>query len=265
MKRVLSIVMMIAILFSFASCQNINEVYDTTTATETPTAPPPVVKEKKQTKEFKDESGRTVYVVDVVLPEISENIEQRMVDYVNGVTNKFFEDACAQAEMNIESASSFMDSYNSDKPWKRTISFEATRVSGYFVCFLMKESLSYFGSSNNTPSVYTKCFQVQEEEPINALYFAENPDDPAAALGNIAELLKAKGELGFYPERYPLNETKLAAFDEAVSLDNFYLTDNGMAFYVDKSAIDPDESSGIYAEEFTWEELDGMFVSPELY
>ena len=73
------------------------------------TAAPPVVSEKKQTKEFKDANGRTVYVVDVVLPEISENIEQSMIDYVNGVTNKFFENACDQAESNIESASSFMD------------------------------------------------------------------------------------------------------------------------------------------------------------
>ena len=142
MKRVLSIVMMIAILFSFASCRNINDVYEETTTAVQETLPPPVVKEKKQTKEFKDENGRTVYVVDVVLPEISENIEPRMIDYVNRVINKFFEDACVQAELNVESASSFMDSYNSDKPWKRTTSFEATRVSGYFVCFLIKESLS---------------------------------------------------------------------------------------------------------------------------
>ena len=95
MKRVLSITLIIAVLFSFASCRNINELYkETTTVPPTTTAAPPVVKEKKHTKEFKDENGRTVYVVDVVLPEISENIEQRMIDYVNPVTNKFFEDAC---------------------------------------------------------------------------------------------------------------------------------------------------------------------------
>lgn len=265
MKRALSIVMMIAILFSFASCRNINDVYEETTTAVQETLPPPVVKEKKQTKEFKDENGRTVYVVDVVLPEISENIEPRMIDYVNRVINKFFEDACVQAELNVESASSFMDSYNSDKPWKRTTSFEATRVSGYFVCFLIKESLSYFGSSDNTPSVYTKCFQVQEEEPVNALYFAVNPDDPAAALGYITDLLKSRGENGFYRENISLNETQLAAFDEAVSLDRFYLTDDGMTFYVDKTSIDPDGNSGIYAENFTWEELEGMFNKPELY
>ena len=265
MKRILSIALMIAILFSFASCRNINEVYEETTAVEQETLPPPVVTEKKQTKEFKDSNGRTVYVVDVVLPEISENIEQRMIDYVNGVINKFFEDACVQAEMSIESASSFMDSYNSDKPWKRTISFETTRVSGYYVCFLIKESLSYFGSSDNTPSVYTKCFQVRVEEPVNALYFTDNPDDPDTALSYIADLLKARGVNRFYRENIPLDESQLAAFDDAVSLDRFYLTDNGMAFYVDRGAIDPDENSEIYAEEFTWEELAGMFSRPEFY
>ncbi len=266
MKRILSIALIFAVLFSFASCRNIDELNkETTTAAPSILAPPPVVKEKKQTKEFRDENGRTVFVVDVVLPEISENIEQRMIDYVNSVTNKFFEDACVQAEKNVESAAEFMDKNNSDKPWKRTISFDATRVSGYFVCFVIKESLSYFGSSNNTPSVYTKCFQVREEEPVNALYFAENQDDPAAALGYIADLLRGRAKTGFYVENYELSESKLAAFDDAVSLDGFYLTDNGIAFYVDRGAIDPNETSEIYAEEFTWDELAGMFNKPELY
>ena len=62
-----------------------------------------------------------------------------------------------------------------------------------------------------------------------------------------------------------LNENELAAFDEAVSLDGFCLTDNGMAFYVSKSAIDPYEMTDIYTEEFTWDELEGMFNKPELY
>ncbi len=266
MKRVLSMALIFAVLFSFASCRNINELYkETTTAVPTTTAAPPVVKEKKQTKEFKDENGRTVFVVDVVLPEISENIEQRMIDYVNSVTNKFFEDACVQAEKNIDSASKFMDKNNSDKPWKRTITFEATRVSGYFVCFLIKESLSYFGSSDNTPSVYTRCFQIQEEEPINAAYFTDSPDDPETALGYIADLLKSRAKTGFYIEGIELNETELAAFDDAVSLDKFYLTDNGMVFYVDKGAIDPYATTEIYEEEFSWDELEGMFNKPGLY
>ena len=266
MKRVLSAVLIIAVLFSFASCRNINELYEeTTTVPPTTTAAPPVVKEKKQTKEFKDENGRTVFAVDVVLPEISENIEQRMIDYVNSVTNKFFEDACVQAEKNIDSASKFMDKYNSDKPWRRTISFEATHVSGYFVCFLIKESLSYFGSSDNNPSVYTRCFHIQEEEPVNAAYFTDGPDTPEIALGYIADLLRERGRKGFYIEGIELGDDELAAFDNAVNIDKFYLTDNGMAFYVDKGEIDPDYTSEIYKEEFSWDELAGMFNKPELY
>ncbi|MBQ4604811.1 MAG: hypothetical protein IJB16_09430 [Clostridia bacterium] len=266
MKRVLSISLILAVLFSFVSCRNIDELNTgETTDTVTTTAAPPVVGEKKQTKEFKDKNGRTVYVVDVVLPEISENIEQYIIDYINSVSDRFFEDACVQAENNIESAAKFMDTQNSDKPWKRTISFETTYVSGYFVCFLISESLSFYGSSDNAPSVYTKCFQVQEGNSVNAAYFTDNPDTPEIALGYIADLLRSRAENGFYEEGLVLNENELAAFDEAVSLDGFCLTDNGMAFYVSKSAIDPYEMTDIYTEEFTWDELEGMFNKPELY
>ena len=265
MKRILSVLLISAILFSFASCRKIDETKEDITHAPTTTAAPPVVEEKKQTKKFKDKNGRTVYVVDVVLPEISENLEQHIVDYVNSVTNKFFEDACVQAENNIESAAKFMDTQNSDKPWKRTISFDATYVSGYFVCFLIKESLSYYGSSDNAPSVYTKCFNVQEGNPVDAAYFTESPESPEIALGYIADLLRDRAKNGFYEGGFELNEIKLAAFDEAVSLDCFCLTENGMAFYVSKAAIDPYEMTDIYTEEFTWDELEGMFIRPELY
>ncbi|MBR3819505.1 MAG: hypothetical protein IKJ41_10240 [Clostridia bacterium] len=266
MKRVLSITMILAVLFSFASCRNIKELNEeTTTVSPIVTAAPPIVNEKKQSKEFKDANGRTVYVVDVVLPEISENIEQSMIDYVNGVINKFFEDACTQAQSNLEAASNFMDKHNSDKPWRNTITFEAKYVSGYFVSFLIKDSLSYYGSSNNSPSVYSRCFQVQEGNPVNAAYFTDVPENPEVATSHIADLLKSRANANFYGYYYDIDEEILAAFDEAVSIENFYLTENGMAFYVSKSAVDQYEIEGIYTEEFTWDELAGLFNKPELY
>lgn len=266
MKRILSIAFILAILFSFTACRNIDELKkETTTAVPTTTAAPPVVKEKKQTKEFKDKNGRTVYVVDVVLPEISKNVEKSMVDYINSVTNGFFEDACVQAEKNIKSAAEFMDSSKSDKPWRKTISFEATYVSGYYVSFLIRESLSYYGSGNNDPSVYAKSFSIREGNPLNAAYFTDNPDVPEIALGNIADLLRSRAKNDFYEEAFEFDELKLAAFDTAVSLDDFYLTENGIAFFVSRSAIDPYENTGIYTAEFTWDELSGLFNKPELY
>lgn len=266
MKRVLSIILMLAVLFSFASCRNIKELNEeTTTASPIVTAAPPVVSEKKQTKEFKDANGRTVYVVDVVLPEISENIEQSMIDYVNGVINKFFEDACTQAQTNLEAASNFMDKHNSDKPWRNTITFEAKYISGYFVSFLIKDSMSYYGSSNNSPSVYSRCFQVQEGNPVNAAYFTDVPEAPDVAVGYIADLLKSRARTNFYGYEYELDEKMIAAFDAAVSIHDFYLTENGMAFYVSRSAVDEYETEGVYTEEFTWDELSGMFNKPDLY
>ena len=262
MKRIISILLIIAVLFSFASCHSITELKTTAPTT---TAVPPVVKEKKQKKEFKDEKGRTVYVVDVTLPEISENLEEHIIRYVNDVTDKFFRDACAQAEENIESASEFMDKFNSDKPWKKTISFESTYISGYFVSFLIKESLSYYGTDGNAPSVYSRCFHVQEGNPVNAAYFCEIPDDPETAREYIVDLLKTRAKTDFYFGEFELDESSLAAFDEVVTLENFYLTENGMTFFVGRSAIDPYELSRIYTADFTWDELSGLFVKPELY
>ncbi len=266
MKRILSILLILAVLFSFAACRNIEELETTETSdTTTTTVAPPVVKEKKQTKKFEDKNGRTVYVVDVVLPEISENIEEHIIEYVNGVTDKFFEDACAQAESNIESAAEFMDKHDSKKPWKNTITFEATYVSGYYVSFLISESMSFYGSSDNAPSVYSRCFQIQEGNPLNAAYFTDTPEDPEVACGHIADMLKSRAKTGFYEDGFELNELKLAAFDEAVSVDNFYLTENGLAFFVNRNAIDPYENTGIYSVEFTWDELSGLFNKPEIY
>ncbi len=264
MKRIIGIILTFSFLLSFASCRNIDEINKETTVPTT-VAAPPVVKEKKQAKEFKDKNGRTVCVVDVVLPEISENIEQSMIDYVNGVINKFFEDACIQAEKNIESAAEFMDKNSSDKPWKKTLTFETAYLSGYYVSFLISESFSYYGSSDNTPSVYARSFSIREGNPVNASYFSENSEAPEVAAGNIADMMRSKAKTEFYEGGFELDENKLAAFDEAVSLDNFWLTENGMAFFVSRGAIDPYENSGIYSVEFTWDELAGIFVKPELY
>ncbi len=264
MKRIISMALIIAVLFSFASCRNLNEVTEETTAPTT-TVAPPVVKEKKQKKEFKDKNGRTVYIVDVTLPEISENLEEYIINYVNDVTDKFYRDACAQAEKNIESASEFMDRFGSDKPWKKTISFEATHVSGYFVSFLIKESLSYYGSDGNNPSVYSRCFHVQEGNPVNAAYFTDEPEVPEIATGYIIDLLKERAKKDFYADGYKISEENLANFDEAVTLESFYLTENGMTFFVSRGAIDPYELSGLYKAEFTWDELAGLFNRPELY
>ena len=188
-----------------------------------------------------------------------------MIDYVNGVINKFFEDACIQAEKNIESAAEFMDKNSSDKPWKKTLTFETAYLSGYYVSFLISESFSYYGSSDNTPSVYARSFSIREGNPVNASYFSENSEAPEVAAGNIADMMRSKAKTEFYEGGFELDENKLAAFDEAVSLDNFWLTENGMAFFVSRGAIDPYENSGIYSVEFTWDELAGIFVKPELY
>ena len=107
MKRILSIALIFAIVFSFASCRNIDELNkEEETQIPTTTQAPPVVDEKKQSKEFQDENGRTVYVVDVVLPEISDNIPQNIIV----ISDLEFDRAQGwRAEMNSRNAETLME------------------------------------------------------------------------------------------------------------------------------------------------------------
>ena len=77
-------------------------------------------------------------------------------------------------------------------------------------------------------------------------------------------MLKGRAKTDFY-RGVELGESQLAAFDEAVTLNDFYLTENGMVFYVRRAAIDPEEVEGIYKAEFSWDELAGLFNKPEFY
>lgn len=258
MKRFLSVALIFSLLFSFAACSAKNSGKSQTEPT---AAPPPVIESKQLQKEFKDENGRTVVSVDVTLPQISENCEKTVMDYVNKTALEIFEEKCRFAENNIKNAAAFMDNSKSEKPWTSKVTFETTYYDSRFTCFLIKEYFSYTGGEAD-PSYQTKCFDLKTGEPCSALTFAidkENKSVIDEELVNNIIIYKADKE--FYGDAGSLSENQRKAIAENFSLDNFYLTEDGIAFYFDKSCISPTQS-GVYECRMTWSEAGTVFYSP---
>lgn len=259
MKRFICLLMAFTMLFSFASC-SVDKNTDGETATTT--APPPDVKEVTESAEFKDESGRVVFTVDVVLPEISKNAEQKTIDYVNRTVSEIFENACTFAENNIENASNYMDNFGSSTPWSKKITFEATYLSGRYVCFLMKEAFSSTGAEDIEPMLSTLCFDIAEGVPCDAMYFAADPEARTAITQNVRALVQNKALSDFYSDGMSLTNEQLELIAKVFTLDNFYITEEGMGFYFERNYIDQN-LSGEYRCVIPWADLEGIFIRPE--
>lgn len=259
MKKFLSIFLIFVLIFSFAACKAKDKDPEFTTTT---TIAPPVIKEQSHHKDFIDANGRIVYVVDVVLPEVSEYADNAVKDYVNKVSLEIFDDACEKAQNNIENAALSMDSLGTEKPWTNQITFETTYSDGRFTCFLIKDALSFSGGKGE-PLYKTRCFDLKQGAPCSALAFAVadfSKEEYDAML--VEDLIKPMAMRNFYPNNPEvISEKNLEAFNTSFTLENFYLTESGMAFYFDKSVIDP-ELSGVYVCEFEWAQLSSIFFSP---
>ncbi len=255
MKRLTALLLIFSVIVALASCSKLNEnaeepVTESTTIVTT-TLPAPIVSESKHHKDFTDENGRIVYTVDVVLPEISENGEQRILDYINRVTAEVFDEACAHAENNIKNASKHMD--RTGMSWSTKITFDSTYLSGRFVCFIIKNSFSTRGDHSD-PIYSTKCFDVEKGMPCTPMYFAINPDFPEECFDHIINIIQERTPYEFYPEGGTFGPQQVELLRTEFKPENFYITENGMGFYYSRYSFDP-AMSGMYQIELSWEEL----------
>lgn len=265
MKRFLCLFLTFAVLFGFAACSVDDKNLDVTTdagETTTTTAPPPKVKETKHSAKFKDKNGRVVYTVDVVIPQISKNAEQYIIDYVNKVTTEVFDDACENAERNIENAAKTMDNLGTDSPWSKKITFESTYLSGRYVCFLMKEVFSATGEESEDGSYTTKCFDMLNGTECHAMTFAVDPESRDDVAEFAINYIQENAPYNFYADGNGLAPEQIELIREVFSLDNFYITETGMGFYFDRFALDS-SLSGMYKTEIPWSELEGLLIYPE--
>ena len=274
MKRLTSILLIFVLIFALASCgkienweehqaekQSVTEASQTTKKAGT-TAKPPVVKKDKKSKKFKDENGKTVYVVEVTLPEITKNCDEDVAEFINSVTNKIFDEECEAAEMNVPSASSYMKNSGSKTPWSSKLDFETTYLSGRYVCFIIKKTISYFGIESTVPQYETKCFNVQSGEVCSVWDFACDPSLEEEITGFLADYMTKHAPKDFYPEYSGIAQSYVANIKQIFDPNMFYLTDEGIGFYFERSLVVPD-TPGVYQRVIPWEELGGYFVHPE--
>ena len=246
MKRILSLFMIFTLIFSLAACKGKGE--DETTA-----VPPPVIEESKHSKEFRDESGRVVFTVDVTLPQITDNCDPKIAEYINGVALDIFNDACDFAESNLESAA------KSRSPWTKSITFETTFLSNRYACFLVSDLFSLYG---DIPTLSTVCFDVRKGERCYLNDFACIPEDPEGCFENfVTDTLAPVLPVRFHNPEY-ITEEVLQKLDQIVDPDNFYLTEKGIGFYFNKHLVH-EYLQGNYKATFTWTELTGCYELPE--
>lgn len=253
MKKIISILLIFSVFFSFAACSGKNDG-------ETTTAPPPVIEKSAHSKEFKNAEGKTVIKIDVVLPQIIENCDEKVKNYINGEAMKIFENACDFAQRNIENASNFMTSQNSTSPWTKRITFEATHLSNRYACFIVKDALSY-SEAENLPVWSTKCFDIKTGAECKLSDFSTYYDDPALGFEFfISDTLASALPRRFTHSEY-INEEVLSRLGEFVYPENFYLTDDGLGIYFDQRDLDP-FLFGTYKISFTWDEIAGYYELP---
>lgn len=247
MKKALSIFFAVAILISLASCTG-----KTNDENETTTYAVPVIEDSTYSKEFKDESGRVVFTVDVTVPQITDKCDPKVMNYINAEALEIFNDACEFAQSNLEYAA------QNSEPWSKTITFETTLLDNHYACFLVNDVFSVNG---DTPTLSTLCFDIRKGVPCTLFDFAVNPDDPASCFEFFLTDTLAK----VLPQRFHnpvyITDDVIDRLDEILDPSDFYLTEKGIGFYFDKSLVH-ENLHGNYKITFTWAELMSNFELP---
>jgi len=250
MKKFASIFLILALLFSLGACSVKQNGTETNTI--------PVVKEESYSKQYKDESGKVIFTVDVVLPQILENCQENAKKQINSLSLKLYEDACKFAESNLENAANYMASVKSDIPWSKKITFETTYANSRYICFIIKDAFS-LTDAEPYPEWSTLCYDMQKDIVCTLETLATDPESPDMCKSilisdHIIPYIKAD----FSPAEY-VTEEYLEALPKILKNTHFYITDSGMGFYISKGNIDT-RLSGTYAMEFPWSEISYLYT-----
>lgn len=258
MKKIICLLLITAMLFSFAACADNSNPAGTTEPT---TVLPPEIETTVHSKEFKDSSGKVVIKVSVELPQITEFANEKVKEYINGKAMDIFNDACDFAERNVENASNFMESMKSDKPWSKKVTLDSTLIDDRYACFLVYDSLSYYDSEVE-PGVSTICFDVRTGAECSLSDFSTYADDPALGFESFLHdvMLPALPKKFTHPSF--LSDEVYARLGEFIKSDNFYLTEDGMGFYFNQKDVH-ENLDGTFKIRFTWNELSAFYTMPE--
>lgn len=253
MKRIISLVLVITTLLALASC-SVNVDKEKLQL-------PPVTTLTEHSKEFCDESGKTVIKVSATIPQITDNCDEKIKNHINSVLLSYFDELCSFAQSNIENASNFMKSMNSNKPWSKKLVFSDAHLSYDYTCFFIEESLSYYDSEVE-PTLNSVCFDMKTGAVCTLADFSTYPDDPSAGFeGFLYDIMVPALPSRFHNPSF-LNEDVYSRIGEIVDEDNFYLTKDGMGFYFDKKDVH-EYLDGTFRIKFTWNELSAYYQLPQ--
>lgn len=140
MKKFISILLIVAFLFSFAACSGDKE--NSESGKNTPVSTEPyslkILRDKKYYQEFKADDGTVTYVIDAVIPEVY-GCSEAVCYLINSVYETIIQEAVVLAQANISHAANYMKSFGTDKPWTRKISYEIKFCNAKYLCILLTD------------------------------------------------------------------------------------------------------------------------------
>lgn len=262
MKRFISIFLIAALCLSFASCSAREKPDSTETVTDvTTTLPAPVIDSAEHSKEFRDENGRVVYTVDVIIPQITEYESDGFMNYINKLSLEIFDEACEKAESNIENAAKFMDSRGSSTPWSKKIDFDVSFSNGRYLSLIIKEYFSTLGEEVE-PSLKSSTFDVVNGVPCTLFDFAREVFSPEEVTRIIVDNYICKDVSFLFFGGQELTEEKKQLVHDIFDSESFYLTSDGIGFYLSRYAIDP-SLTGVFTCHYTWSEIAEVLKMPK--
>ncbi len=239
MKKTVCIFFCIAFIISLCSCSGIQKLPDNLTKTQS--GSDITVTATKKYQEFKDETGKVVYIVDMELPQLESKSNSYSAEIINASLISIFEEYCEAARSNIENASDFMASRSSDKPWCLKLRCDESDARENVTSFLFRMGFSMYGSDSVALSSYKSIvFGTKTGEIKNLLSFCVEEESVSREklIAKIVE--KAKRE--FYTDG-SISDEQLELIASTFDPQNFWCKDGKILYYVDRGTIVSDESS----------------------
>ncbi len=263
MKRIISLLLAVILLFSAAACSKNDKVTPDNGETTTQYVPtPPVIENDNRHHEYEAADGTVSYVLDVTIPKITENMTDDIVQLLDYYFADIYREAVRSATENIENARNFMLGMSDSKtPWQRTISFETTYCTEDFVSFRFTDHFSMLGGQT-TPKVYAKMYNVRTGALVTLTDIAIDGDEKIMLELLLPEIIR-KADKEFYAGVRGLSdEQKQRISDEFKTYDFCLGEDNTITFFINKAMLDQ-TYSGTYCCEFAFSDLSHIFVNPE--
>lgn len=235
MKKFICIILALAALLSLCSCTGIKNLPDGTATSAAGGSGRPSLDSVNDKRELKDESGRTVYIVQGDIPQFSGGTGYP-TDTVNSTVKAIFVNSVNEAKMNIANAAEFMDSQGSSEPWSTKIDYELKYLDENIASFVCNILFSYFGPDAAIPSQEAVgcCVDLRTGERLNLLSFAVGDKDEARE--RLTAIIQEKAAANFFPGR-EMTAEELQLLADSFDENDFWYKDGKFCYFIDRALI----------------------------